>query len=237
MYKYEKISQTLRKKIMNHELQPGVMLPDQNQLAKEFNTTRITISKAIQILIIEGLVYSKRGAGTFVRKDVQFNNDFNTDVDKPLGTTMTHPNKKITSKHIHLTARIATKDEQEHLLLEDGETVYVIKRTRLIDGKPFSYEQTIMPTKIATITKEILQKSVYEYLQKEHHLEFAGSHRQIMARKVSDEDVHFLGEKKGDPILVISQVNYLVDGTPFEYSESHFPYQNSVVSADIKLEH
>ncbi|WP_393964315.1 GntR family transcriptional regulator, partial [Lactiplantibacillus plantarum] len=39
MYKYEKISQTLRKKIMNHELQPGVMLPDQNQLAKEFNTT------------------------------------------------------------------------------------------------------------------------------------------------------------------------------------------------------
>jgi GntR family transcriptional regulator len=235
MYKYEKISQAIRKQILEKKIKPGTMLPDQNQLAKEFNTTRITIGKALQSLIIEGLIYSKRGAGTFVRKDAHFNNEFSNDVDKPLGTTCTHPNSKVTSKFIHLTARIANDNEKKNLLLEDGETVYVIKRTRFIDGKAYSYEQTIMPTKIATITEDILKKSIYQYLKKEYHLEFAGSHRQIMARKVSKEDAEFLGEKIGDPILVISQTSYLVDGTPFEFSESRFPYQSSAVSADVNL--
>ena len=72
MYKYEKISQAIRKQIIEQKIKPGALLPDQNQLAKEFNTTRITIGKALQSLIIEGLIYSKRGAGTFVRKDAHF---------------------------------------------------------------------------------------------------------------------------------------------------------------------
>lgn len=235
MYKYEKISKKIRNQIITRKILPGAMLPDQNQLAKEFNTTRITIGKAIQLLIIEGLVYSKRGAGTFVRKDAHFNDHFSNDIDKPLGTTSTHPDNKVTSKHIQLTARIATENEKNHLLLDEGETVYVIKRTRFLDNKAYSYEQTIMPTKIATITEKILKKSIYQYLQNEHHLEISGSHRQIMARKVSPEDVKFLGETLNDPILVIRQTSYLVDGTPFEFSESHFPYQESSVSADVNL--
>ncbi|WP_440964190.1 GntR family transcriptional regulator [Pediococcus pentosaceus] len=235
MYKYEKISQVIRKQIIEQKIKPGALLPDQNQLAKEFNTTRITIGKALQSLIIEGLIYSKREARTFVRKDAHLNDEFTNDVDKPLGTTSTHPHSKVTSKYIHLTARIANEVEKKNLLLEDGETVYLIKRTRFIEGKAYSYEQTIMPTKIATITEEVLKKSIYQYLEHEYHLELAGSHRQITARKVSEEDAKFLGEKLGDPILVISQTSYLVDGTPFEFSESRFPYQSSAVSADVNL--
>ncbi|WP_225350615.1 GntR family transcriptional regulator [Lacticaseibacillus camelliae] len=68
MYKYQQIAQSLLKMFTDGTYAPGALLPDQEQLAKQFHTTRITIRKAIQLLIVEGVVYSKRGAGTFCAK-------------------------------------------------------------------------------------------------------------------------------------------------------------------------
>ena len=94
-YKYETIADTLREEIKSGKYTPGELMPDQNKLAATFDTTRITIHKAIQLLIIEGMVYSKRGAGTFVRKDFGLTERRQeTLVDKPLGTTKPTPVKK-----------------------------------------------------------------------------------------------------------------------------------------------
>lgn len=84
-YKYEAIATSLRQDIKTGKYAPGELMPDQNKLATTFDTTRITIHKAIQLLIIEGMVYSKRGAGTFVRKDFGLKEQRQaTQVDRPL---------------------------------------------------------------------------------------------------------------------------------------------------------
>lgn len=94
-YKYETIADSLRNDIKSGKYTPGELMPDQNKLAAKFDTTRITIHKAIQLLIIEGMVYSKRGAGTFVRKDFSLTEHRQeTQVDRPLGTTRTHEGKR-----------------------------------------------------------------------------------------------------------------------------------------------
>ncbi|WPC16588.1 GntR family transcriptional regulator [Pediococcus inopinatus] len=236
MYKYQEISKEIREKVLKGKYSAGDLLPDQNQLAKEFDTTRITIRKAIQALVIEGIVYTKRGAGTFVRKDFSRNlEDMGSAIDRPLGTTNTHPNKKIISKVLLLDARLPNQIEQEQLLITPTDPVYVIERVRYIDKKPFSYEHTIMPTSIAQITKEILEGSIYGYLTDECHLTISGSHRIVKADRATQRDVEALGVKKDEPVLVIEQVSYLEDGEPFEFSQSRFPYQTSQVTADIDL--
>lgn len=236
MYKYQEISEKIREKIINGNFKAGGLLPDQNQLAKDFDTTRITIRKAIQALIIEGIVYTKRGAGTFVRKDYLQNlDDMGNAIDKPLGTTHTHPNKKVLSKVLDLDARLPNKEEQAKLMITATEPVYVIERVRYIDNAAYSYEHTIMPTSIAQITKEILEGSVYGYLTDECHLTISGSHRIVKADRATQRDVEALGVKKDEPVLVIEQVSYLEDGEPFEFSQSRFPYQTSQVTADIDL--
>lgn len=235
-YKYEAIADSLRQDIKSGKYAPGELMPDQNKLAATFDTTRITIHKAIQLLIIEGMVYSKRGAGTFVRKDFGITEDHQeTLMDKPLGTTRTNAGKKVTSKVLELQARLPTTREAEQLMIDDMDQVYVIRRTRYVDGKVWAYEHTIMPTSIVTLTKSVLMGSIYGYLEKERGMSIAGSHRIISAAKANDEDIEGLGSQVGDPVLVINQVSYTDDGQPFEISEAHLPYATSTVVADIQI--
>ncbi|WP_412989106.1 GntR family transcriptional regulator [Pediococcus siamensis] len=236
MYKYQEISEKIRKKILMGNYKAGSLLPDQNQLAEDFNTTRITIRKAIQALIIEGLVYTKRGAGTFVRKDYLQNlDDMGSQIDKPLGTTATHPDKDVSSKVLLLDARLPSKVEQEGLMISPTDPVYVIERVRFVDGELFGWEHTIMPTQVAPITMDVLKNSIYRYLTQKCHLTISGSHRIVVAAKATQKDVEAMGVAIGEPVLIIKQVSYLEDGEPFEFSESHFPYQTGKVIADINL--
>ena len=235
-YKYEAIAESLRQDIKTGKYAPGELMPDQNKLAATFDTTRITIHKAIQLLIIEGMVYSKRGAGTFVRKDFGLTDTRQeTQVDRPLGTTRTNEGKKVTSKVLELEARLPSKREAEQLMIDTMDPVYVIRRTRYVEGKVWAYEHTIMPTSIVTLTKQVLEGSIYGYLEKERGMSIAGTHRLISAAKATEEDVEAMNAKLDDRVLVINQVSYTDDGQPFEVSESHFPYDSSTVVADVQV--
>ncbi len=236
MYKYEEISADLKTMFTSGQYQPGDLLPDQEQLAREFNTTRMTIRKAVQSLVTEGVVYTKRGAGTFLRKDYKRHEDeLESSIDRPFGTTKTYSGRTVTSKVLGLDARLPTEKEQEKLLIGPGEPVYVIRRVRYVDGQVYAYEHTVMPTKIATITEAVLEGSVYKHLAEEKHLHIAGSHRKVYAIKATAEDVEALGAKLGDPVLAITQVSYTEEGEPFEFSNTHFPYETSSVIADVEI--
>ena len=186
------------------------------------------------------MVYSKRGSGTYVRKDYNPNdhgNDFGkvSPIDKPFGATMTNQGKTVTSKVLELSARIPSEDEADKLIIQPTEPVYVIRRIRYVNGKIFAYEHTIMPTSITTLTKDILEKSIYGHLQKEG-LSIEGTHRIVRADKADQIDLETgIAQEIGEPVLVINQLSYLDDGQPFEISESRFPYQTSRLTADITL--
>lgn len=239
-YKYKVVADELREQIKNGKYAPGELMPDQNQIAKDFGTTRITVHKALQLLMVEGMVYSKRGSGTYVRKDyVQNEHNSNygkvSPIDKPLGATYTNQGKKVTSKVLELSARIPTQKESDKLLIPPTEPVYVIQRVRYVNGEIFAYEHTIMPTSITTLTKKVIEGSIYGHLQKEG-LSIEGSHRIVHADAANDIDLKTgIAKKLGEPILVINQLSYLDDGQPFEISESRFPYKTSELTADITL--
>lgn len=239
-YKYKEVANELRQQIKSGKYAPGELIPDQNQIAKLFNTTRITVHKALQLLMVEGMVYSKRGSGTYVRKDYiadDHSNDFGkvSPIDKPFGATKTNEGKTVTSKVLELSARIPTDEEAAKLIIQPTEPVYVIQRVRFVNGEIFAYEHTIMPTSITTLTEDILEKSIYGHLQSEG-LQIEGTHRIVHADKASQSDVdNGIAQALGEPVLVINQLSYLDDGQPFEISESRFPYQSSQLTADITL--
>ncbi|APX71851.1 GntR family transcriptional regulator [Companilactobacillus allii] len=239
-YKYKEVANKLRDQIKAGKYVPGELLPDQNNLAKSFNTTRITVHKAIQLLVVEGMVYSKRGSGTFVRKDYASDEESTnygsvSPIDKPLGATHTNQGKKVTSKVLELSARMPSASEANKLIIQPTDPVYVIRRVRYVNKEIFAYENTIMPTKITTITKEVLHGSVYAHLQEEG-LNIEGSHRVISAEKATQIDLDTgIANELGEPIMVINQLSYLDDGQPFEISETHFPYEKSHITADITL--
>lgn len=64
--KYDHIKQVVYRKIESGEWPEHHPVSSENQLAKEFNVSRMTARRALQELADEGLVVRTRGAGTFV---------------------------------------------------------------------------------------------------------------------------------------------------------------------------
>jgi DNA-binding transcriptional regulator YhcF (GntR family) len=69
MPKYRYIMKVIQERISKGTYPPESMLPSERILAKEFSTNHETANKAISNLVAEGLLYRKRGIGTFVTKE------------------------------------------------------------------------------------------------------------------------------------------------------------------------
>ncbi|MDZ7332329.1 MAG: GntR family transcriptional regulator, partial [candidate division KSB1 bacterium] len=63
---YLQIVDTIKEKIESGELQPGDQISSQNELAQEYGVSLITVKKALTELILEGVLFSRVGKGTFV---------------------------------------------------------------------------------------------------------------------------------------------------------------------------
>lgn len=67
-FKYLQIADTLRIKILSKIWKPGDMLPSENTLGEDYSVSRMTIRKAIEILINEGYITSTPGKGNYVKE-------------------------------------------------------------------------------------------------------------------------------------------------------------------------
>jgi GntR family glv operon transcriptional regulator len=68
---YKSIADRLRLRLNSSDFNIGSPLPGEKALAQEFGVARMTIRKALDLLVSWGLVVRRHGSGTFVaRKDV-----------------------------------------------------------------------------------------------------------------------------------------------------------------------
>ena len=71
--KYRQIADALRTKIMAAGYSPGEKLPTDAELSKHFQSSRLTVIKALRQLEMEGLVSRKAGSGTYIGLQYQDN--------------------------------------------------------------------------------------------------------------------------------------------------------------------
>lgn len=222
MAKYEEIASVLRDRIADGVYGEDSMLPTQAELAKEFGASRMTVKKAIEILIIEGLIYSKQGIGTKVLNSSFWNkrdskvrlNNFNG-----LSSDLADDSRKITSQVIEFSVEFPSKEIAECLQVEESSPVYKIIRLRLLDGSPYVIEHTYMPCDLVpSLDEKVLLASVYDYLLHKLNLKFAGGYRNITAERPDNYDRQYLNCSASDPVLQVEQVVYLGNGRPIEYS-------------------
>lgn len=234
MTKYHMIAEAIREKIISGTYMEGSILPKQEDLSKEFDTSRITVRKALQLLIEEGLIYTKRGSGSFVRNNVSRLRNGVTNIDSVFGTTQQESGKKVTSKILKFEVRFPKEHEKEALLLKESDPVYEIHRVRFADKKAVSIEYTVMPFKIMDgLNKEVIEGSIYDYVRNSLGLAISAAERVIIASKANELDSLEFGIEIGEPVLELIQTVFLDDGTPFDFSKTRYPYTSGKIFADI----
>jgi GntR family transcriptional regulator of arabinose operon len=64
--KYEQIFAALREDVRNGKYRIGDRVPSEKELADDYNVSRITSKKALELMVAEGLIVRKPGRGSFV---------------------------------------------------------------------------------------------------------------------------------------------------------------------------
>lgn len=228
LVKYEEIASILRDRIAEGVYQVGSFLPTQTELAMEFDASRMTVKKAVEMLIIEGLVYSKQENGTKVLNSSFWNkrdsrirlNNFNG-----LSKDLEKDDRHLSSQIVEFSVDFPSGEIAERLQVDRHAPVYKIIRLRLLDQQPYVLEHTYMPCDLVpSLDQGVLLSSVYDYLLHTLQLKFAGSYRHITADRPDEFDQNYLNCSEADPVLQVEQTVYLENGRPIEYSRSRNRY-------------
>ncbi|WP_340373485.1 GntR family transcriptional regulator [Peribacillus sp. FSL E2-0218] len=229
MNKYEQISIEIRKRIKQGFYRTDQPIPDEITLAKEFECSRMTMKRGLDILVEEGLLFRKRGHGTFIVQSPVNDEKVNVISEETLGLSNVLPNRKVSSTLIAFDVQFPEKEVADQLAISEDTPVYHIIRLRNVDNEPYVIEKTYMPVStIQGITERVLQASIYNYIHETLELKIGGAHRKIRADKPNELDQIHLGCLPDDPILEVEQVGYLNNGLPFEYSFSRHRYDKFV---------
>ena len=233
-YKYMQIANDIRNEIVKGSLQANEQLPFERNLCIKYNTSKMTVKKALDILVAEGLIVKRRGAGTFVK------NISTTDMDKLLisnqfrGLTALCSNRKVTSELLTFEVVSINKEIHDKLNISSEDFTYKIIRVRYVDDKPIVIENTYMPINlIPGIKKQHIMESIYSYIENDLGLKVQSSHRTITVRKSNELEQKHLKLEINDPVAVVEQVAYLENGTAFEYSISIHRYDSFAFEAVI----
>ena len=225
MEKYKIIANSIRKRIIEGDYVSDQKLPSEKEIGDEFVASKLTVKKALDILVGEGLIIKRRGAGTFV-KSLSVDEMERLIVDNQMrGTTAFNPDKKVTSKVLSFSVVQASQLVSRKLNLVEASPVYEIYRVRLVDGSPSVIEKTYMPLDVISgLTKKNVEGSIYEYIEEKLGLKIESGHRTITVRKATDFEADELALEYGDPVGIAEQIGYLNTGVQFEYSISVHRY-------------
>lgn len=225
--KYLHIYQDIRDKILHNTYPTNSQLPDEITLTKIYDCSRMTIKKALDLLVNEGMIYRKRGQGTFVMTQMAQKRKLIVSERELIGLTKTalRADVPVGSEVLQFHLEFASETVADFLQIPVSSPVYYIERLRLIDHQPYVIEHTYMnPTLTPGITEDILHQSVYAYLEQELQLKIASSKKILRAAPSNDEEQQYLNLKPTEPVFEVEQIGYLDNGTPFEYSISHHRY-------------
>ncbi|EPS56163.1 TPA: trehalose operon repressor [Clostridium botulinum] len=217
--KYLTIYNEISNKIENNKIQSGEKLSSENEMMKEYNVSRDTIRKALNLLESNGYIQKVKGKGSFVL-DI---NKFDFPVSgltsfKELSTRM-----GVESNTLVKELKLIKPDNflMKQLNLSKNDDVWKVIRVREIDNKKIILDKDFFNKKyVPLLTKDICENSIYEYLENELGLKISFAKKEITVQQATQEDKSYLDFENYSMIVVVKNYIYLDDMSLFQYTES-----------------
>lgn len=217
--KYLAIYNELVEKIQTGRLKPTTKLPSENELVEQYDTSRETIRKALTMLSQNGYIQKIKGKGSFVLDVTKFDFPISGLVSfKELAQKMGKPWKTIVYEF-----DLVKPDDylQQQLNVTSKDNVWKVLRAREIDGERIILDKDFFSKKhVPSLTREICEGSIYEYLEQEMELKISFAKKEIFVDDPTEEDRKYLDLKDYNHIVVVKNYVYLEDASLFEYTES-----------------
>lgn len=217
--KYQTIYNEIARQIKSGEIPAQTLLPSENDLKDQFDTSRETIRKALNLLSQNGYIQKVRGKGSIVIDISKF--DFPVsglvsfkELAKKMGTkpkTVVHELDLIKPDSII----------RKQLQLSSKDLVWKVIRTREMGGVKIILDKDYLTKKfVPHLTEDICADSIYQYLENELGLSISFAKKEIVVEEPNEEDRALMDLEGFHNVVVIKNYVYLDDATLFQYTES-----------------
>lgn len=222
--KYKQTMNHIKQFMEDQQLKKGDMIPTEKRLQEELAVSRVTIRKAIDELVREGILSRRHGSGTYVNQNRASHNIFHLQ-----GFTEEMSQQRRQTRNEILDFQLMTPDSeiQYQLNLNSEDRVYYVKRLRYMDEEPTVLEETYMPLHLfPDLSVKVMQGSKYQYIEREKGYKIKESSQKIYPCLPDKELQHIFKIDETTPILNIKLSSTLVNDVVFEYTSMFFITKN-----------
>jgi GntR family transcriptional regulator len=227
---YSQVEARLLERI-RRDFRPGQLLPTQQDLAREFGASLITIKRALHDIARQGYLQSTRGRGTVVTRPVV--SDDRSEVSS-WTDTMTGLGREPRTVSSSVRVRVPSREFARLLGLRARERTVRLERLRSLDGRPFCLMTNELPWRLVPDLAEdgLSEESLYAWLRHRHRLVPHRADEEVAARPPLPREQNFLGADV-PVVLVVRRHTRLADGRPLEIAEMtadarHYRYRVEV---------
>ena len=209
---YHQIYLILREQILEGRFE-SAPLPGELALADQFKVSRVTMRRALQDLVKEGLIARGRGKGTFVKPRREVSSS--APVQQLMIESQMSTDTGAAIDVLEVMRVVPLSEVAETLQLSNKEQVQKIIRILSVKGQPLGHFSTFIPESVARTfsRRELQQRPITELLAETGVL--LGTASQSLSAKLADSTVaNALEVPVGAPLVAISRIMYSSLGKP-----------------------
>jgi GntR family transcriptional regulator len=217
---YHQVAGILRQRIDDGIYPVGGKLLAEDELAAEFEVSRATIRQAVGELVMEGLVVRRQGRGTYV--ETPDKNGSRQRFRGSLGDLIREPGRAKT-RNVELSHNAPIPSRIAETLQLDSPRGTIVRRTRIMDGRPFAYTTAYLPPDLGrTITVAGLRRKALMELLLDSGVELSSATQTIRAQLADLDVCGQIDADLGAPVLFVERIARDMSGRPVEYVRSWY---------------
>ncbi len=221
--KYNIIYKDLKQKIELNEYAYQELLPSENTLIGLYDCSRNTVRRAIANLVTDGYVQTMQGKGVRnIYRPIEQTSftigEIESFQESALRNGQTPKTEVILFTEILIDEKLSKRTS-----FPIGSEVYYLQRLHYLDNIPLIINHNYFLKSVAlNLTKEIAERSIYNYLEKELNVSIINSKRIMTVEKVTeiDEKYLLLNIEDYNCMAVVSSYTYNSEGIMFEFTQS-----------------
>lgn len=202
---YLKIKHDILAQIQSGRLQAHDRIPSENQLAKQFSVSRLTVQRAVRELVSEGYLRRAQGSGTFVMPAVH---RFALIEVRDVVQEIRHMGGEPQSEVLMQRRLVPGTEVQDLLDLAHDEEIFHAAIIQRMDGVPVAFEERFAVPKVFPdfLEQDFSRRTVFDYFASRSVLEEIENEVSAVTpdiRRARDLEI-----EPGEPCLRISRRNW-----------------------------
>jgi GntR family transcriptional regulator len=229
---YYQLKTVIRREIEGGRWQPDAQLPTENELARRFAVSKITVRQALRELAGEGFIRREQGRGTFVerRRLQQGPRELTSFTDEMRSHGLVPASRVLERGTVAAPPAVAAA-----LGLAPDAVVFRLRRLRLANREPLGVQTAFIPLDLAPGIAQITfaGASLYDVLQSHFGLYPATARETYCVTLLKRDVAALLGVSARSPAMTAERVTFLADGRPLEYVQSIMRGDRYTVAIDL----